>query len=151
MARMHTRRKGKSGSKHPLRTSKPDFVAYDQGEIEELIVKLAKEEKTPSKIGIILRDQYGIPSVKDATGKKIGFFLEKNNAAGKLPEDLSNMINKALSLRKHLVGNKKDNHNARSLHLVESKIHRISKYYRATGKLPESWRYDPETAKLLMA
>ena len=151
MARMHTRRKGKSGSKHPLRTSKPDFVADDQGEIEELIVKLAKEENSPSKIGIVLRDQYGIPSVKDVTGKKIGFYLEKNNARGKLPEDLSNMINKALSLRKHLAANKKDRHNARSLQLIESKIHRISKYYRSTGKLPANWRYDPETAKLLMA
>jgi small subunit ribosomal protein S15 len=147
---MHTRRKGKSGSKHPSRTSKPDFVAYDQGEIEELIVKLAKEENTPSKIGIILRDQYGIPSVKDVTGKKIGFFLEKNNASGTLPEDLFNLITKALGLRKHLAGNSRDIHNARSLLLVESKIHRISKYYRSTGKLPEDWRYNPETAKLLL-
>lgn len=61
------------------------------------------------------------------------------------------MINKALSLRKHLAANKKDRHNARSLQLIESKIHRISKYYRSTGKLPANWRYDPETAKLLMA
>jgi len=148
---MHARRKGKSGSKHPFRTSKPDFVAYDPGEIEELIVKLAKEENSPSRIGIILRDQYGIPSVKDVTGKKMGFFLKKNNVEETLPEDLSNLINKALSLRKHLASNKKDIHNTRSLYLVESKIQRISKYYRSVGRLPKNWRYDPETAHLLMA
>lgn len=149
MARMHTRRKGKSGSKHPSRTSKPEFVAYDQNEIEELILKLIKEENPPSKIGIILRDQYGIPSVKDVTGKKMGFFLEKNNVGLKMPEDMQNLIKKALSLRKHLDKNVKDRHNKRSLHLVESKIHRLGKFYRKNGKLPENWRYDPETAKLM--
>jgi len=146
---MHTRRKGKSGSKRPTRTSKPDFVSYDQGELEELITKLAKEENTPSKIGIILRDQYGIPSVKDMTGKKIGFFLKKGKLASDMPEDLQNLIKKAMSLRKHLDGNVKDVHNKRSLHLVESKIQRLGKYYRKTGKLGEKWRYDPTSAKLM--
>jgi small subunit ribosomal protein S15 len=149
MARMHTRRKGKSGSKHPSRIGKPDFVTYEEAEIEELIVKLLKEEKSPSLIGLILRDQYGIPSVKDVTGKKIGYYIAKNNMSSKLPEDLTNLIITALSLRKHLSTNKKDLHNARSLHLAESKILRLSKYYRKSGKLPENWRYDPESAKLL--
>ena len=146
---MHTRRKGKSGSKRPTRTSKPDFVSYDQGELEELITKLAKEENTPSKIGIILRDQYGIPSVKDMAGKKMGFYLKKNKLASDTPEDLGNLIKKAMSLRKHLEGNVKDIHNKRSLALVESKIHRLGKYYRKTGKIAENWRYDPESAKLM--
>lgn len=149
MARMHTRRKGKSGSKHPVRLGKPDFVTYEEAEIEELIVKLSKEEYSPSMIGVILRDQYGIPSVKDITGKKIGYYLAKNNMAGKIPEDLKNLIKTALNLRKHLSKNVKDLHNKRSLQLTESKIHRLSKYYRRTGKLPEDWRYDPETAKLI--
>lgn len=147
---MHSRKKGVSGSKHPARTSKPDFLAYEQSEIEELIVKLAKEETSQSRIGIILRDQYGIPSVKDVTGKKIGFFLEKNKLASDLPEDLSNLIRKALSLGKHLERNGKDIHNKRNLQLVESKIQRLSKYYRKSGKLPGDWRYDPETAKLMV-
>ena len=149
MARMHTRKKGKSGSKHPIRIGKPDFVSYEEAEIEELIVKLSKEEKSPSVIGIILRDQYGIPSVKDVTGKKIGYYLEKNSLGTKLPEDLTNLIKTALSLRKHIASNHKDIHNKRSLHLAESKILRLSKYYRKSGKIPENWRYDPESARLL--
>ena len=92
---MHARKKGRSGSKHPLRTTKPDFVAYDTGEIEELIAKLAKDGNPPSTIGITLRDQYGIPSVKEVTGKKMGYFLEKNKLSLSMPEDLQNLIKKA--------------------------------------------------------
>ncbi|HDI72834.1 MAG TPA: 30S ribosomal protein S15 [Candidatus Altiarchaeales archaeon] len=149
MARMHARKKGKSGSKHPLRTAKPDFVAYDQSEIEELIVKLAKEGNSPSMIGIILRDQYGIPSVKEVTEKKIGYFLKKNKLAPEIPEDLQNLIKKAINLRKHLERNAKDKHNKRGLQLIESKIHRLSKYYRRKGRLAKDWRYEPEKAMLM--
>lgn len=147
---MHTRKKGKSGSKHPLRTAKPDFVSYDQEEIEELIVKLAKEENSPSKAGIILRDQYGIPSVKEVTGKKIGYFIKKNKLVSDIPENLQNLIKKAINLRKHLEKNVKDKHNKRGLQLIESKIHRLSKYYIRTGKLPKEWRYEPEKVRLII-
>lgn len=150
MARMHARKKGKSSSKHPLKTTKPDFVTYDVEEIEELIVKLTKEENSPSKIGIILRDQYGIPSVKDVTGKKLGHFIGKNDLSTRMPEDISNLMRKSIKLRKHLEKNKKDIHNKRSLQLIEAKIYRLGKYYKSTGKLPADWRYDPEAAKLLI-
>ncbi|HEX54828.1 MAG: 30S ribosomal protein S15 [Candidatus Altiarchaeales archaeon] len=150
MARMHARRKGKSGSKHPWITGKPDWVAYDINEIEELIVKLAKDGNTPSMIGLILRDQYGIPSVKDITGKKLGYFLKKNNLYGDIPEDLHNLIKKAVNLRKHLEQHRKDIHNRRSLQLIESKIRRLVKYYKRSGRLPEDWIYEPEKAKLLI-
>jgi len=147
---MHARRKGKSGSKHPWITGKPDWVAYDINEIEELIVKLAKDGNTPSMIGLILRDQYGIPSVKDITGKKLGYFLKKNNLYGDIPEDLHNLIKKAVNLRKHLEQHRKDIHNRRSLQLIESKIRRLVKYYKRSGRLPEDWIYEPEKAKLLI-
>ncbi len=146
---MHARKKGKSGSKKPSR-KRSDWLGYGPKEIEELIVKLAKEDKTPSEIGLILRDSYGIPSVKDATGNKIGFFLEKNKLATEIPEDLENLIKKAVNLRKHLETNKKDIHNKSGLNLIESKIRRLVKYYKNTRKLPADWRYDPETAKLMI-
>ena len=146
---MHARKKGRSGSKHPLRTAKQDFVTYDQSEIEELIVKLTKEENSPSKIGIILRDQYGIPSVKEITGKKIGHFLTANKLESKMPEDIQNLIRKAINLRKHLEKNSRDKHNRRGLQLIEAKIYRLGKYYKREGKLPADWRYDPEKARLM--
>lgn len=149
MARIHARRKGKSGSKHPTRTSKPEWVTYEAKEIEELIVKLAKDGNTQSKIGLILRDQYGIPSVKDVTGKKVGFFLKKNNMLSEIPEDMQNLIRKAVNLIKHLEQHKKDKHNRRGLHLIESKIRRLAKYYKKEGRLPQDWAYDPEKARLM--
>lgn len=150
MARMHARRKGKSGPTHPHRTSKPDWVTYDSKEIEELITQLAKDGNSQSKIGLILRDQYGIPSVKEVTGKKIGFFLKKNKLASDIPEDIQNLIRKAVNLRKHLEQHKKDKHNRRGLQLIESKIKRLVNYYKKTGILPADWRYEPQKARLML-
>ena len=48
-----------------------DWVTYSNEEIEELILKFSKEGKSASEIGVTLRDQYGIPSVKAVTGEKI--------------------------------------------------------------------------------
>jgi len=149
MARIHARKKGKSGSKKPLRVSPPEWVVYDSKEIEELIVKFVKDGNSPSWIGIILRDQYGIPSVHQITGKRIGYFIRKNKLASEIPEDLGNLIRKAVDLRKHLEKNHKDKHNKRGLKLIESKILRLTKYYRSTGRLPKEWRYEPEKARLL--
>ncbi|HIE33746.1 MAG TPA: 30S ribosomal protein S15, partial [Candidatus Altiarchaeales archaeon] len=64
--------------------------------------------------------------------------------------DLENLIRKAVNLRKHLEQNKKDLHNRRALQLIESKIRRLTKYYKGAGKLPENWMYEPEKAKLMV-
>jgi len=150
MARMHSRKKGKSGSKHPPRMSPPSWVEYKKEEVEALVVKLGKEGVSSSLIGLILRDQYGIPDVKLITGKKITEILEDNDMKPKYPEDLLNLIRKAVRIRKHLEENKKDYHSKRGLELTESKIKRLVKYYRRTKKLPEDWRYDPEKAALIV-
>ena len=150
MARMHARRKGKSGSKHPVeRKVHPDWSSLNPREVESHVIDLAKEGKTTSEIGIILRDQFAVPDVKLATGKSITKILEANNIKPEIPEDLRNLISTALSLRKHLETNKKDLHNKRGLQLTESKIRRLAKYYIDTGSLPDNWKYSPEQAKLL--
>ncbi len=150
MARMHSRKRGKSGSKRPPRTAAPDWVTYSAKEVESLVLKLRKEGYTAAMIGMILRDQYGIPSVKLITGKKITKILEENGLLDEIPEDLMALIRKAVNLRKHLEMHPKDKHSFRGLQLTESKIRRLVKYYRRVGKLPEKWRYDPEQAKLLV-
>jgi small subunit ribosomal protein S15 len=58
-----------------------------------------------------------------------------------LPEDLATLVKKAEDLRKHLGKNKKDYVNKRSLAMVESKIHRLVKYYRGNGQLKPDWEY----------
>ncbi|WP_297476078.1 30S ribosomal protein S15, partial [Thermococcus sp.] len=81
---------------------------------------------------------------------KITKILEENGLAPDIPEDLMALIRKAVKLRKHLEMHPKDKHSRRGLQLTESKIRRLVKYYRRTGKLPAKWRYDPEQAKLLV-
>lgn len=144
---MHARAKGKSGSKHPETGSK-DWVAYEPNEVKEFIVALAKEGKSPSMIGLVLRDQYGIPSVKAILGAKVGSVLAENKLQTELPEDLQNLVTNSQTLRKHLNENKRDLHNRRALHLIESKILRLTKYYRKSGRIPESWRYEPSEVQL---
>lgn len=149
MARMHSKKRGKSRSKRPLRTSPPPWSEYPREEVIDLVLKYRKDEHSPSMIGVILRDQHGIPSVKLVTGKKITKILEEHEEAPKLPEDLVNLMRQAVNLRKHLEENPKDLHSRRGLQLCESKIRRLVKYYRGR-KLPADWRYDPERAELLV-
>jgi len=150
MARMHARRKGKSGSTRMIhRSSHPTWSALKPREVESRILDLAKTEKSSSEIGIILRDQYAVPDIKIATGKKISRILEENKMASEIPEDLKNLISKALKIREHLDSNKKDVFNKRNLQLTESKIRRLTKYYHTTHRLPEAWKYNPKQAKLL--
>jgi small subunit ribosomal protein S15 len=130
--------------------SKPEWVEYSNEEVEEIILKLRKEGKSTSVIGVILRDQYGIPDVKSVTELKITQILEKHGQTEEYPEDLMNLIRKAVNIRDHLKENPKDLHTKRGLQLVESRIRRLVKYYTREGVLPEGWRYEPKKAALLV-
>jgi len=150
LARMYARKRGKSGSHRPLRKSKPPWVDYKPAEVIALIEKLRKQGYGAAQIGLILRDQYGITSVKDVTGKKLTKILEERGLAPEIPEDMLNLLKKAVNLRKHLEKNKKDMRSKHALMLLESKIRRLGKYYVKKGKLPADWKYDPEKAKILV-
>lgn len=150
MARIHARRKGKSGSTHPVdRKKHPDWSSLNPREVESHVIDLAKAGKSTSEIGQILRDQYAVPDIKLATGKKITKILEANDIKFEIPEDLLNLIRTALSLRKHLETNRKDLKNKRNLQLTESKIRRLTKYYQNNKRISEDWKYTPEQAKLM--
>jgi small subunit ribosomal protein S15 len=149
MARMHARRKGKSGSVRPNRKEHPQWSSLNPREIESRVLELAKNGSQSSQIGMTLRDQYAVPDVRIATGQKISKILEKNNIRSEIPEDLRNLINKTLIIRKHLETNKNDLRNMRNLQLIESKIWRLTKYYQTQNRLPEGWKYSPEQAKLM--
>lgn len=154
MARMYARRRGRSGSKRPfsfrLMETVPEWVEMTAEEVERKVVELYERGVTTSEIGTVLRDRYGVPSVVLVTGEKITGILKGKNIAGEIPEDLLNLMRKALRIRKHVELNKKDVHNKRSLHLTESKIRRLVKYYRREKVLPEEWRYKPEIAEFIM-
>jgi small subunit ribosomal protein S15 len=145
---MHSRAKGKSGSTKPSKLSVPSWLQYKPKEIELLVVKYAKEGKAPSQIGLLLRDEYGIPDVKVITGKTILAILKEKSLATPIPEDLMALIRKAILVKKHLAENHKDMTAKRGIQLTESKIMRLAKYYKRTGRLPATWKYDPEKVRL---
>jgi small subunit ribosomal protein S15 len=148
MAKMHSRGRGNSGSKKPLKTTKPTWIRYKPKEIELLVGKLAKEGKSSSAIGIILRDSYGVPSIKQLTGKRLQELLEDKKLLPQLPEDLMSLMKRSVLIRKHLESNKQDMTALRGLQFTESKIKRLAKYYKEINKIPADWKYDPSAVKL---
>jgi len=151
MARLHSRKKGKSGSTRPPRLEKPVWVERSAEEVENLVVKFARKGLSKSQIGINLRDSYGIPLVKVVTGKRISQIVKENEIEETLPEDLTNLIKKALIIRKHLEENHKDLEGRKGLNRTEAKIYRLLRYYKSTNILPMDFKYDPEKIRTLVA
>ena len=147
---MYSRKKGKSGSTKPVLTKPPGWTRYKPKETELLIVKLSKEGKAPSEIGIILRDTYGVPNVKLSCNKKITKILAERKLPQKLPEDLTALIRKAVFVTKHREKNTKDMTAKYGLQLTESKIKRLVKYYKLKKVLPEDWKYERSRAAMLV-
>jgi small subunit ribosomal protein S15 len=148
MARMYSRKRGKSGSHKPDKP-KASWVKYKPEEIEEIAVKLAKKGYQTARIGLILRDQYGIPTVR-INKTKLSTILKKHNLLPEIPEDIFNLMKKAVNLHAHLQKNKKDHTSKRGLELTESKIRRLAKFHIRNKSLPPGWKYDLEQAKLLV-
>lgn len=128
----------------------PEWSNLSSDEVEELVVKLARDGKQSAEIGSILRDQYAVPDVKAATGKKMTAILEEHDLQPAVPEDLRNLMARAVNLREHLRENPKDKHNRRGLQKLESKIRGLAKYYKEKGVLPYEWTYSERTAKMVI-
>ena len=148
MSRMHAPGRGKSGSTRPHIDSAPVWSNTDKAQIEETIVDLAKKGKTTAQIGTILRDQHAVPSVRLVMGERIGQILARNDISPSVPEDLMDLMRKALRMLDHLSENHKDVHNRRHLHLVESKIRRLARYHKGAGALDSTWTYKRDQLRL---
>ncbi len=145
---MYSRKKGKSGSKRPSKKTRPTWIRYKQKEVEILITKLAKEGHSPSQIGLILRDRYGIPDVRPILESRITKVLAKKNLTKQLPEDMLSLIKKYIAIKEHLEENKQDQVAHRGLKITTSKIGKLTKYYKRSRKLPQDWFIDETQAKL---
>jgi small subunit ribosomal protein S15 len=110
-------------------------------EIIQKVVELAKEGHSTSLIGMYLRDQYGVPNVRLATGKSIMQILSEHDIKLSIPEDLSNLLKRVTRLQAHLAAHKHDIANKRALTLLEAKVRRLAKYYKREGMLPPDWKY----------
>ena len=142
MARMYSGKRGKSGSRKPLKKTAPSWVRLSAKEAEMLIVKMAKEGMPASLIGLTLRDKYGVPDVEALCGKSVTKILGEKKQLPELPEDVTALMRRAAAINKHLLENRHDETARRGLHLAESKIHRLVKYYKRNGRIAEEWKYD---------
>lgn len=144
-------RKGISGSSIPYSRRAPSWLKINPDETQDLIIRLAKKGLTPSQVGVILRDSHGIGQVRNLTGNKIVRILRAQGLAPEIPEDIYHLIKKALAVRKHLERNRKDKDGKYRLILIESRIHRLARYYKRTGQLPSVWKYEAASASALVA
>lgn len=152
MARQHTRKKGKSGSLRPLFANATNDLKVSKKIIEKEIEKLAKQGKSASEIGAILRDSHGVPDVKKILNKKLVTYLKDKGYIKKdeFPEDLKNLLIKAISIHTHIQKNNHDAHNRHNFLLVKSKIKRLIKYYKRKNNIPKDWTFTIENAKLVV-
>ncbi len=151
MGRMYGRGKGIAKSSIPYKKKAPRWLDIDSNDVVKQIEALAKKGYKPSQIGVILRDNFAIPQSRLITGAKILRILKKKGLAPQIPEDLYCLMKRAVSIRKHIEKNKRDRDSKYRLILVESKIHRLVRYYKLTKQIPSNWRYDYQTALALVS
>ncbi|CAA0835584.1 40S ribosomal protein S13-2 [Striga hermonthica] len=120
----------------PYKRNLSTWLKTSSQDVKDNMCKFAKKRLTPSQIGVILRDSRGIAQVKSVTRSKILHILKVHGLAREIPEDLYHLIKIAVALRKHLERNMKDKNSKFRLILMESRIHRLARYYSKTKKLP---------------
>jgi ribosomal protein S15P/S13E len=126
----------------PAKEKKPEKRARAKTDKPEAVVaELAKKGERPSRIGIILREKYGVGSIREATGKKMDRVLRESKLGGEIPEDLENLLKRRALLIKHNEGNRGDSTGKRGLQMVEARIIRLSNYYKRKGRIPQGWSY----------
>ncbi|KAH3686939.1 hypothetical protein WICPIJ_002100 [Wickerhamomyces pijperi] len=150
MGRLHSKGKGISSSALPYSRNTPAWFKLSSDAVVEQIIKNARKGLTPSQIGVLLRDAHGVAQSRIVTGAKILRVLKSNGLAPEIPEDLYCLIKKAVSVRKHLERNRKDKDSKFRLVLIESRIHRLARYYRTVSVLPPNWKFDSATASTLV-
>lgn len=151
MARMHTKKHGKSKSRKPIiEEGAAVEMPLSKKEVETIIEQYVKEGMNTALIGEKLKREHGILYPKLILGQRMTAFLKEKKLIGNMPEDLLNLMSKAVNLNKHLQSNKQDKSNTLNLRRTESKIWRLTKYYIREGVLPAKWRYDVKQAELII-
>lgn len=104
---------------------KPTWVKMKEPELKKIIVELA-DKHAPSKIGMILRDQYGIPTTR-IYGKKLKAYLKE--AGIERNEDLENAEKKVERIREHLKENVTDRKAKHKFQKAQARLNVTRKYF----------------------
>lgn len=104
---------------------KPIWVKMSETELKKIIAKLS-EKHQPAKVGLILRDQYGIPTTK-LYGKKLSVYLKELN----LPtsKEVENAENKFTRIKEHLKSNITDKKAKHKLQKAQARLNIVKKYF----------------------
>lgn len=104
---------------------KPTWLKMKESELKVIISELATKYP-PSQIGMILRDQYAVPTTK-IYGKKLKLYLEELGVD--IKEDLINAEKKMDALKEHLKDNPTDKKSKHKLQKAQAHLNKVKKYY----------------------
>jgi len=102
--------------------AKADTLKLKPSTIEKKVVELARQNIPPEKIGLILRDQHGVPKTK-LFGKKITQILKENDIHTN--SELENFEKKIDRLRKHFKNHKHDYITQRRIVQYSSRVRKL--------------------------
>lgn len=107
--------------------SKPAWLKMSEEDLVKLIGTLS-EKYQPAQIGLVLRDQYGVPTTK-VYGKKLGQYLAE--VGKKTNADLKNVEKKVEKMNEHL---KKHITDKRSKHMLQKSVSRLNAMRKYSSK-----------------
>lgn len=104
---------------------KPAWLKMNEKELKKIIEDLAKKY-APSKIGTILRDQYGVPTVR-LYGKKLYDYLAELGI--QTNEELEAVERKVEKIKSHLKKNITDKKAKHKLQKAQTRFNKLKKHY----------------------
>ena len=104
---------------------KPVWLKMTEKELQKVIAELSQKHP-PAKIGIILRDQYGVPTTR-LYGKKLSEYLKEAGIENK--QDLESAERKVDRLKEHLKNNVTDRKAKHKLQKAQSRLNIVKKYF----------------------
>jgi len=117
-------------AKIPEKIEKPVWLKFTKDEVREIILKLADKGLTSEKIGLTLRDQYGIPKAKIYNLKISKILKEKDKFEEPTTLNLQNRLEK---IKEHYKKNKQDKKAERSLIITKAKLKKRNDYSKKKG------------------
>ena len=94
------------------KSEKPSWVTLKPAELEKIVVDLHKKSLSPPQIGLVLRDQYGVPKAK-LLGKRVTQILKGANISPVTQKQV--VEDKIKKLEQHSAKHKHDYSAKRSL------------------------------------
>ncbi|POY74999.1 hypothetical protein BMF94_1975 [Rhodotorula taiwanensis] len=143
MGRMHNPHKGIASSALPYKRSAPRWLKTSPEEVKEHIFKASLSSRLP----VTIKTAGLAPQIPEDLYHASQTLTERKKRA----EGLTLLIKKAVQVRKHLERNRHDKDSKFRLILIESRIHRLARYYRTKGQLPPTFKYESATASTMIA